>query len=226
MSDFNPLDFYDDLEEEFPTEVVRWCQLMGYNYEFEEIINAVELLYETGAKREELRLRRSEAWMLYQAFIARLGEARHFQTYILPLRACVLLFITRMALWRQCPHLLPRWHDMGRDDEDDQTDTEVRVGNLWSANFLEPNYQWDLLEMCPNRDHIISFNAPFQEFEDLQRQELRNGRLMMLYPLSPREKRGQRRWRGTLLPARDGFALRMAQNEMLYYQDGEEEKSD
>ena len=199
---------------------------MGNNSEFQEIIEAVERLYEKGASIEELRLRRSEAWMLYQAFCAHVGRIGRFQWHILPLRACILVIVPRIALRRQCPFLLHRWYDMGHDEETDQFNPRMRVGNLWSPNFLAPNHAWDYLEMCPNRDHIISLSRPWQEFEDLQRLRMRNGRLMMLYPLTRREKRGQKSWRGSMEVAHDRFETRIAQNVMLFYEDEEEEKSE
>lgn len=228
MSQFNLLDFYRDLARSiFPMDVVNLCGSYGEDNEFQEIIEAVERLYENGASIEELGLRRSEAWMLYLAFVAKVERNSAFlQCRTLAVRACILVYVTRTALRRQCPILLPRWYDMGHEVEGDHINPSIRVGNLWSPNFLAPHHAWDYLEMCPNRDHVLSFRRPWQEFEDLQRPQLRNGRLMMMYPLTTREKRGQKIWRGRRERAHDGFATRIARNVMIHYEDEEELKSD
>jgi len=112
------------------------------------------------------------------------------------------------------PELQIEWVARGRSDEDDG---RVHIGNLWSSNAMDLQLKFQVNEQCPHRDHIISLNPPFYGFGDLQREELRGGRLMMILPLTGKEKNGQMQWRALYGQPEDGYGHRIGANFMETY---------
>ena len=205
--------FLDDLEGRFPQQVISGCMLLRLDGTLDEVVSVVESLYDNDATREELCERRTHAWELYLVLLARMVDIPLWVEHQMAFRACLLVFITRIALERQCPRLLATWHKRGSGGYAD--DRSLHLGNLWSCNFLDPDYNiYDDDEKCPHRNHIISLQIPYHGFDDVNREVLRGGRLMMGFPLDAREKRGQRRWRAEFPIVRKRLSHRIAHEEM------------
>ena len=87
--------------------------LMRLKGTLEEVVRVVESLYDINASREELYERRHQAWELYLELVGRMAMIPQWANDQLALRACVLVFITRMAMERQAPAILAQWHVIG-----------------------------------------------------------------------------------------------------------------
>ena len=99
------------------------------------------------------------------------------------LRACLMVFITSMALERQKkPRILAEWYRIG--DGEDPNNRTLYIGNLWSSNFsVYRNFEMDNDEKCPHREHIISLKKPpYHGCNNVEREERRDGRVMMILP--------------------------------------------
>ena len=93
---------------------------MRLNGALEEVLRVVESFYNNnGASREELYERRTQAWELYLALVASIALIRRWADHQVALRACLLVFITRMALERQSPMLLAEWYAIGNGGDSD-----------------------------------------------------------------------------------------------------------
>ena len=149
------------------------CMLLTMNGTLDAVIRVVESLYERGISREELYQRRRRAWDMYLALVARMELNPQLGHHHVALRACLLVFITRSALQRQCPRILASWYAMG--DRGDPDNRSMHLGNLWSSNFLGPNYEIEDDEKCPHRDHNLSLQRPYHGFDNVEREELRDG---------------------------------------------------
>ena len=215
MNDEREAEFLNELAGRFPDGVIMRCMLLTMNGTLDEVIEVVESLYERGVPRNELYDRRRRAWDLYLALVDSMMLIPNMGLHHMAFRACLLVFITRMALERQCPRILAMWYAIG--DGGDPGNTILHIGNLWSSNFLDRNYEMDDDEKCPHHDHNISLQRPYHGFDDIDREELRDGRLMMILPLDTREKSGQCRWRGGFHQVSTGIAHRIAHGAMEVY---------
>ena len=204
----------EDLGKYFEENVIRVGAYVRDNYSrYHDCVYAVQKLYEEDILKEELVLRRDEAFQLYLSLVAMVRLRPDFaQLRAMQFRALLLVMITRTALERECPVLIEHWWRIGTGNN--VNDTRLKLGNLWSRNFFHPQLlivREDESELCPHRDHIIKLNPPYEGFGDLQRSELANGRVMMILPLSCREKSGQKKWRGFFgrRHVQDGIAHRI-----------------
>ena len=204
----------EDLGRYFEPNVVRVGVYVRDNYtRYHECVYAVQKLYDEDISKEELELRRDEAFQHYLSLVAMVRLRPEFaQLRSMQFRALLLVMITRTALERECPVLIEHWWRRGAGYN--ANDTRLKLGNLWSRNYFHPQLlivREDESELCPHRQHIIQLNPPYEGFGDLQRPELANGRVMMILPLSCREKSGQKKWRGSYgrPPVQDGIAHRI-----------------
>ena len=215
MDEERDVEFLNDLVGRFPDDVITRCMIMYMNGTLEEVVEAVESLYEHGVPRNVLYYRRQWAWNLYLNLLNSMILIPNLGQHRMAFRACLLVFITRIALEHQHPMTLAEWYRIGNaGDPDDRT---PHIGNLWSSNFLDRNYEMDDDEKCPHRDHNISLQPPYHGFDDLERGELRDGRLMIILPLDAREKSGQCRWRGRYPEVRNGLCHRIIHEDMEIY---------
>ena len=159
-------------------------------------------------------LRRYECWELYRGLCENVDEFEEFVGYEVGMKACLLLFITRLALQSQCPGLQVQWVRDGVAPPQD-VPLAFHVGNLWSNNFLSPQLQRNVDEMCPNRHGILSYRPPYDGFRNLDAVHLMEGRLMMSFPLTAREKSGQCQWRGQYAQVRPGLSHQIVNEGML-----------
>ena len=232
MNGYNSI--LEDLGRYFDADVINVGTYVRDNFtRYRDCVYAVQKLYDDDMPNEELELRRDEAFQLYLSLVAMVRLRPEFaQVRAMQFRALLLVMITRTALERECPELIKAWWSIGADDI--VNNTRLKLGNLWSRNYFHPQMlivRQDKSELCPHRDHIIQLNPPYEGFGDLQRSELANGRLMMILPLSCREKSGQKKWRGFYgqPPVKDGIAHRTVRGRPPYlkiYSSNNDEKDE
>ena len=83
---------------EFPEVDIEACVVSNHQDKFDDMIKIVESLYDRDSTRATLWLRRLQAWGLYVCVLSKLEKIPQLLEHPLALRACVLIFVTRIAL--------------------------------------------------------------------------------------------------------------------------------
>ena len=206
----------NDLDGRFPEVVIDAVIDLYREGLMQPVVNAVEGLYDRFASIRELRLRRSEAWILYLRLVFDCVIEPEWVHYTFAFRACLLVFVTRLALDSQAPRSVRRWFELGTVPEDEEARRRLHLGNLWSSNFLDEDFEEDPDELCPHGEEI-SLNPPYVGFGSLQRPSLRNGRLMMCFPVELQEKQGQRKWRERRRPAGPRHSNQIVSDTIIFH---------
>ena len=120
----------EDLGRYFEPNVISVGVYVRDNYtRYHECVYAVQKLYDEDIPKEELELRRDEAFQHYLSLVAMVRLRPEFaQLRAMQFRALLLVMITRTALERECPVLIKHWWRRGAGYN--ANDTRLKLGNL------------------------------------------------------------------------------------------------
>lgn len=123
------LELLNDLHGRYPDEVIMRCMFLVMNVTLDAVVRAVESLYERGVPRDGLFRRRIRAWDLFLDLVDRMTLIPNLGHHPMAFRACLLVFITRMALEQQNPRILAEWYRIGAVG-DPVNNRMLHIGNL------------------------------------------------------------------------------------------------